>query len=351
MITVGSPNGLLEVPALWLRDNCPCQECRVTATTEHRFVIANADSALAPVSVSVTGAETVVDWGDHQSHYGEQWWVAIDAQTRRQAPDNKPWLAEGIPMRFEYEAITGGDPEVEAAFLAAFCDYGAVIVTSTPTEPGSCEPFLRRWAPPIEVPFALIHDVYVDPAGYNVAHTSEALPPHTDMASKLYPPSGQILHMLVNEAEDGDSVLVDGFAVLAQLDEEDLQILESVPVEFRQFSATAETWCRAPVVRRNPDSSFAQIRFSNQLLQTIDPTLPVTATWYEAYHRLTSLIMDEANQTQFRLNSGDLMMINNHRVLHARRSFQPSTGHRHLQDIYFDATDVHNEAWRKANQL
>lgn len=350
LVKVGSPGGPIEVPVLWLRDNCPCQQCRIAATTEHRFMVTSVDPDLRPLQVSISGADTAVDWGDHQSYYSAQWWEDVQAQYRRHHPRPRRWVDGEVPVRFDYEAIRGNDPKAEADFLTAFGELGAVVVTNTPTTSGSCVDFIRRWAPPLEVPFDLVHNVYVDPDGYNVAHTAEALPPHTDMASKASPPSGQILHMLINEARGGDSVLVDGLAVIDQLDEADLKILEAVPVEFRQFSATAETWCRAPVLLRNADGTLRQIRFSNQLLQTVDPSSELTAAWYSAYHRLASLVMDESNQVSFRLESGQLMMVNNHRVLHARRAFEPSSGRRHLQDVYFDADDVVNEAWRKANQ-
>ena len=47
-----------------------------------------------------------------------------------------------------------------------------------------------------------IHNVKVDPKGYNVAHTNLDLPPHNDFAS-IPPPSVQALHMLANEARVG----------------------------------------------------------------------------------------------------------------------------------------------------
>ncbi len=347
MVELRWPDRTVEVPTLWLRDNCPCAECRVEATTEHRLVISSVPIDLEPVTVGA-GSSIEVDWGDHLSVYTQAWWHESRRQATRSHPEPRGWAPGFEPRRFDHDAIRGGDRGVELDFLDTFGRDGAVIVENTPSTPGYCVEFIRRWAPPFEVPFDLVHDVYVDPAGYNVAHTAEALPPHNDMGSKRHPPSGQILHMLVNDASGGDSVLVDGFGIAALLDDADRALLARKEIGHRQFADAAETWGRSPLIRTDAAGRVVHLRYSNQLLQAIDPTDPDAGAWYEAYHRLSGLITDEANQAQFRLNGGDLLMVNNHRVLHARRAFQPASGARHLQDIYFDTDDVLNEAWRLA---
>ena len=172
------------------------------------------------------------------------------------------------------------------------------------------------------MPFDRIHDVYVNPAGYNVAHTAEALPPHNDMASRVQPPSGQVLHMLLNNATGGDSVLVDGFGAVAMLLEEHRALLASVSVAFRQFSTASETWTCSPLLRMDRNGNPVHLRYSNQLLQALDPPDPATGPWYEAYHQLSTLLTDRANQSHFRLGGGDLLMVHGHRVLHGRTEFR-----------------------------
>lgn len=334
------------VPALWLRDNCPCSECRVEATSEHRFIVANVDRALSPLTVTPTDDAIVVDWGDHVSTYTEAWMEDVQAQVARTFPPMQRWDAGATIGRFSFNEIDQ-DADTEIAALDHFCRFGAVVITDTPTEPGWSETLYRRWGPPTELPFAKIHDVYVDPAGYNVAHTSEALPPHNDFASKRNRPSGQILHMLTNDAEDGDSIIVDGLAVIDQLSETEQRVLATMPATFRQFSHNTETWSRSTVLQVDETGTAIGLRFSNQLLQAIDPWHPQSEQWYEAYHHLASLIIDPANQVRFRLSSGDLLMIHGHRMLHGRTAFSPATGVRHLQDIYFDFDDVANELHRR----
>ena len=192
--------------------------------------------------------------------------------------------------------------------------------------------------------FARIHDVRVDPSGYNVAHTSIALPPHNDFASYSWPPSVQALHMLINEAKGGEPVIVDGWQVLTRLRNEQpahFQALCDMPVPFREFDDDTETYAVEPIIRCDCDGNFVALRFSNQLMQTLDPEQSGVVDFYRAYHALCILVTDDAFRTTFRLEGGDILVVAAHRVLHGREAFEP-TGRRHLQDAYFELDNVRN---------
>ena len=95
---------------------------------------------------------------------------------------------------------------------------GAVVVVDAPRRPGAVVELMAELGLPLrELSLGRLFDVVVDPAGYNVAFTSEAIPPHNDNAQATHPPSGQVLAMVVNEAGGGDSIVVDGWAVLERL--------------------------------------------------------------------------------------------------------------------------------------
>ena len=333
------------VPALWLRDNCPCSDCKVVATSERRKMIATEPVDLAPVSVVTDPSGVTVDWGQHVSLYSIDWYRAIRLECGRRAVPPSPWSEEFVPPRFAYadldESTETGHSTV-SEFLKAFAEYGLAIIGGVPAYPGESERFVSRWAPIRELPFGRVHNVYVDPSGYNIAHTAEALPPHNDFASYEWPPSGQALHMLINEVPGGDSIVVDGWRVAGLLDPDDIAVLASFPVPFRQFDDGIETWTKAPILRLRSDGSIGQIRFSNQLMQPIDPDAPDVAAFYRAYHRLGTLLLAPENQVQFRLDRGDLLLVHGHRVLHGRTAYEEAYGRRHLQDVYFEYEDAVN---------
>lgn len=326
---------------LWLRDNCDCEECRVVQTTEKRFMISDVPVDIAPLAVSLEGNRLVIVWPDgHRTVYSGK---DIEALRKADTSEWTPWDGGFSPLGYPYRAFLDDD-SVASAVITEFLDKGAVILQQAPTRPGTLELLSPRLGPIREVLFARIHDVQVDPSGYNVAHTSFALPPHNDFASYSWPPSVQALHMLVNEARGGESVIVDGWHVLGALRErhpEHFQALCEMPVPFREFDEDNETYAIAPLVRCDVDGNIVSLRFSNQLMQTMDPTAPGVGDFYRAYHALCDLVAADEVQAKFRLDGGDILIVAAHRVLHGRKAFEP-TGRRHLQDAYFELDNVRN---------
>jgi gamma-butyrobetaine dioxygenase len=310
-------------------------------TTEKRFIVSEVSVDISPLGTRLEGDRLTLVWPDgHESRYD-----GADIRGLRESRRSswQGWDADYSPRRYRFDEFLDGD-RVAAIAIREFLDTGAMILERAPTEPGTLERLAPRLGPIREVLFARIHDVQVDPGGYNVAHTSIALPPHNDFASYSWPPSVQALHMLVNEATGGESVIVDGWQVLTYLRDEQpayFEALSNTPVPFREFDDDNETYAVEPIIRCDCEGNFVALRFSNQLMQVLDPERSGVADFYRAYHALCILITDDAFRATFRLEGGDILVVAAHRVLHGRESFQP-TGRRHLQDAYFELDNVRN---------
>ncbi|MGI9602052.1 MAG: TauD/TfdA family dioxygenase [Acidimicrobiales bacterium] len=329
--------------ATWARDCCSCRECRIEQTTEYRYLLGRVDQPPEALTAGLCGADVVIEWSDgHHSLYSPALLQEMVGQSRRRPLDRSTWTsADQLPL-FGCDQVLS-EPGAQLEFCDAFERLGAVRVSGMGSNGGESARFVEALGAPLrELPFDRIHDVHVDPAGYNVAHTAERVPPHNDFPSYAWPPSGQALHMLTNEATGGDSIVVDGFHLLAELDAVDpatVDVLARVPVTFRQFAPDVETWARQPLVRRDWAGRVVGLRFSNQLMQPLHPEDPELDAFYDAYHRLARAACDPANQATFRLNDGEMVIVHGHRVLHARTAFD-ATGARHLQDVYFEADDI-----------
>ncbi len=333
------------LPAEWLRDNCPCVRCRILQTDERRRQPWLDLDAPSTVAHRVVDGELRLSWADgHESVYTAEAWTRIRQAAGRGAYTANLWRAGYELDRFGHDAVLA-DPDLHRRMFESFRRDGAVVVTGAPTVPGTVVGFARSIGLAlVDSSLGFLFDVMVDPAGFNVAFTSEALAPHNDNAQYTHPPSGQILSMLVNEATGGDSILVDGFAVLEQLRDLDpaaIEVLSRVEVGFRQYSADADGFSRNPLVRRDVHGRFTHLRFSNQLMQPLPFDHPDLSEWYRAYRVLGRLLCDPANQVRFRLRGGDMLFVDGYRALHARTAFTPD-GPRHLQDVFFSTDDVHS---------
>jgi gamma-butyrobetaine dioxygenase len=156
-------------------------------------------------------------------------------------------------------------------------------------------------------------------------------------------PGFQLLHALVNRTGGGLSTLVDGFAAAEALRLEDpdgFAILCNTRLKFRFVDADAEIEDWSPMIVRDADGAYRQVRFSHRL--DFVPPLPRAEldAFYRARARLAALLRDPARELRFRLADGDLMIMDNQRTLHGRTSFDPQEGNRHLQGCYIDRDGV-----------
>ena len=104
-------------------------------------------------------------------------------------------------------------------------------------------------------------------------------------------PSVQALHMLENECEGGESIIVDGWELLEDLRKdkpEFFNILKEFQVPFREFDENNETYAEAPLIQCSSNGSIESFRFSNQLMQMINPTKKGIKKFYKAYHELST---------------------------------------------------------------
>src|SRR5690606_14174422 len=85
-----------------------------------------------------------------------------------------------------------------------------------------------------------------------------------------------------------------------------------------------------------PDGELVALRFNNRSAAPItDVPYAAMEAYYAAYRRLGEIIGDERTAVTFKLQPGESFIVDNTRVLHARKAFSGS-GSRWLQGCYAD---------------
>ena len=330
-----------ELPYLWIRDNCPCNECRVQETQEKRFMLDSVPVDLKPKSVSLKQSNIIVVWpDDHKTSINLQ---DIEFLKKPRKPEKVLWNNDFTPNYYDWDDfLQKNDTAIDA--FSNFVSKGAICIKNAPCIPNSLEDLSPRLGPIREVLFDRIHNVSVDGHIYNIAHTSLAVPPHNDFASYSWQPSVQALHMLANEAEGGESILVDGYSVVRDLRIDFpnfFNILSTFSVPFREFDEENETYANEPIIRLDANNEIAGFRFSNQLMQMIDPQKKNIDLFYKAYHELCKRVTSQKYKSKFRLEAGHILLVSAHRILHGRNEFKLN-GKRHLQDAYYEMDNIEN---------
>ena len=253
-------------------------------------------------------------------------------------PFKTPWQNSftNLPI-FDYQTLNKQQNLID--MLENFQKLGFVIVKNVSKEEGTVIKFAESLGPVRTTNFGKHFDVVSKPNPNDLAYTSLALTAHTDNPYRKPIPGIQILHCIANEAEGGDSRLVDGFAIaehLRKTDKEAFEILTQTDVLFKFTDKDILLENYGKLIELDDFGNYVQSRFSGRLdfVTYLEPKK--LEKFYSARRKIFNLYASKEFEINFRLEGGMLMMFDNLRILHGRTEYDVSTGFRHLQGCYID---------------
>jgi len=223
--------------------------------------------------------------------------------------------------------------------LVSFYKYGFVIIKNIPTSENYIVKFANSIGSVRRTNFGEYFDVKSKPDPNDLAYTSLALAPHTDNPYRNPVPCIQLLHCIESKVSGGLSTLVDGYTVTEDLKNEYpeyYKILTEVKVRFRFIDKEVILETIAPLIELHEDGSFKQVRFSPRLDYVPILDKEKLDLYYMARKKLSEMYNSEKYRLEFKLEQKDLMMMDNHRLLHGRTAYETKEGNRYLQGCYID---------------
>ncbi len=223
--------------------------------------------------------------------------------------------------------------------LIDFYKYGFVIFKEVPTENNFIINFANSIGSVRRTNFGEYFDVKSKPNPNDLAYTSLPLAPHTDNPYRNPVPCIQMLHCITNEVNGGLSTLVDGYTVTEKLKKdfpEYYEILTKTKVRFQFIdeNVVLENW--AEMIQLDDNKKFKQVRFSPRLDFVPLMEKEKLEIYYLARNKISELYNSDEYRIEFKLMPGDLLMMDNHRLLHGRTSYNSKDGERFLQGCYID---------------
>ena len=90
------------------------------------------------------------------------------------------------------------------------------------------------------------------------------------------------------------------------------------------------------MISLDENNQFKQVRFSPRL--DFVPLLEKSKLelFYKARNKISELYNSDDFRIEFKLTPGDLLMMDNHRLLHGRTFYDANEGNRFLQGCYID---------------
>lgn len=327
---------------IWLRERCRDARSMDLRTGQRLHDPSDLDPALSVVAVSEPAAGRFrVRFSDgHEAEFlgRELLAEAVLPPAGHDIPAPRLWdAATGDVRRFAWTEQPG-DSRLDE-WLRQFLEAGFIVFSGVPVRPGALFKVGSTFGFTRETNFGAHFDVRSTAAASDLAYTSLPLDPHTDNPYRDPVPGVQILHCLVNETSGGLSTLVDGFAAARALESRDPEafaLLSRTPVRFRYRDDSTDLVASAVPIELDASGGLVAIHFSPRLdFVPLQPPAQLEA-YYRARRAFDRLLRSPEFEIRFLLAAGELLMMDNRRLLHGRTGFDPAEGVRHLQGCYID---------------
>ncbi len=175
------------------------------------------------------------------------------------------------------------------------------------------------------------------------AYTPVGLLPHTDLPTRETQPGIQMLHCLQNTARGGESVMVDGYRLAATLRQEQpaaFDVLTRIPIDFTNRAVDSDYRWRAPMIALDDSGAVTELRPGVSLRAPVDAPFDEMDALYDSIQAFVRLTRDPRLRAVFPIRPGELLAMDNRRVLHARNAYDAGSGERHLRGCYMDRDEL-----------
>ncbi|SLN32508.1 Gamma-butyrobetaine dioxygenase [Roseovarius litorisediminis] len=339
----------LRFHAVWLRDNALDPDTRDPRNGQRLITLSD-----IPEDVTISDAHTQAG----QLHCTFQpedktvsfplAWLRAHAydHPHKDRPGRLPDQAEQWDATLSSNVPTGhlptlqSDPIERRDWLAHIRRYGFAKVTGLQPESGALFGIVDLFGYVRETNYGRHFEVRTEVHPTNLAYTGLGLQAHTDNPYRDPVPTLQVLACLENSAAGGENMVVDGFAAARRLQSEDPHGFDLLTRHCARFayegSAGVALRSRRPMIELSPDGTLQAIRFNARSAAPLtDVPFDYMAAYYGAYRRLSRIIDDPSMEVTFKLAPGEAFIVDNTRVLHARKGYS-GEGHRWLQGCYAD---------------
>ncbi len=335
--------------AIWLRDNAWDEDTRALGNGQRLIALRDipAGTKIGAASINANQLEVRFEPEGKTVHFDLSWLMEncydqpLPTQRGWLGPRIRPWnsdLMGDVPVGDFAELSKRGAALQD--WLGKVARYGFGKVINGPIEDGALFKIVDLFGFVRETNYGKHFEVRTEVNPTNLAFTGLGLQAHTDNPYRDPVPSLQVLYCLQSSAAGGENMVVDGFAAALRLRDENEAYFDVLADHCARFEyAGEEDVCltsRRPMIELAPDGELVGMRFNNRSLAAVtDVPFDKMADYYAAYRRLGEIIDDEAMEVTFRLNPGEGFIVDNTRVLHARKGYS-GEGTRWLQGCYSD---------------
>ena len=227
--------------------------------------------------------------------------------------------------------------------LVTLIQYGVAIIKGLPVDESTLENVASKIGTIRNSNFGTIFDVKYKHNPDSNAYTNQELLLHNDLSTREYIPGLQLLFCMINETDGGFSTLADGFAIADYIRKQDAKmydLLSDYNVSFANKAKTSDYRIESPIIRHNNKGEVDEIRWTCWLRSPLRGSLTEMNNFYEAQKKFYKLVNSDQFKVEFKLNPGDMICMDNRRILHGRTRFSETRGERWLRGCYLERDEL-----------
>ncbi|NRB18373.1 MAG: TauD/TfdA family dioxygenase [Rhodobacteraceae bacterium] len=335
--------------AIWLRDNAWDSATRAVGNGQRLLALRDIPADTSIASAVIEGDTVTLTFAPEAKSvdYPLAWLMdnaydtAASTGTGWTASAVKTWdsgLMADVPVG-DFARISTDDHAL-SDWLANIARYGFAKLDNGPVSDMALMQVVDLFGFVRETNYGRHFEVRTEVNPTNLAFTGLGLQAHTDNPYRDPVPSLQVLYCLESTAAGGENMVVDGFRAAERLREENQDWFDVLSQYCARFEYAGEDdvilRSRRPMIELSPDGELVGIRFNNRSLAAVtDVPFDKMDSYYAAYRRLGEIIDDPEMEVTFRLNPGESFVVDNTRVLHARKAYA-GAGTRWFQGCYAD---------------
>lgn len=348
-LVLSTASGSRRFHAIWLRDNAADPETRSPGNGQRLIALRDIapDIRISAAKVQA-GSLKVTFVPENKTIAYDLSWLDDHSYDRPAtdtlgwtAPDIETWdsqLNDRVPSA-DFTAVKSNEA-AKRDWLEEVARFGFGKLTGGPVEDQALMQVVELFGFVRETNYGRHFEVRTEVNPTNLAYTGLGLQAHTDNPYRDPVPTIQVLYCLESSAAGGENMVVDGFAAALRLKQENPNWFDVLSSHCARFEYAGEAGVRLrsrkPMIELAPDGELIAVRFNNRSSAAItDVPFEKMETYYQAYRRLGEIIDDPAMEVSFRLEPGECFLVDNTRVLHARKAYS-GTGTRWLQGCYAD---------------
>jgi gamma-butyrobetaine dioxygenase len=331
----------------WLRDNCPTAFDR--QTRERIFdIFAHADDPI-PKSASIIGDTLEIIWRNdgHVTRHRLSFLVQYANGAKRADPADLPrrfWYADhySVMAKFSQPSLLADKAQL-TAWIKTLLVEGVAIVTDMPDSDEALTQTARLIGHIRPTFFGEYFDVRTHIAPTNLAYTARALELHTDTPAEDAAPGVQFLHCRANSVQGGDSLFLDGAAAATDLrseNPEDFALLSQTDIPYYCEHDDYDMRARQRVIELDDHGEVSGVTISQHMADMFDLPQDFLDAYYPAFVRFGRMLQRPRYVMRFRLEAGECIVFDNHRIVHGRAAYTAESGERYLRGCYTDRGEM-----------